>query len=229
MQIWLRRHSGIFLLLAAIFVLAVRFSFSPWLFFLFVSALLSLGLALVGSLELKSGLEAAEKSLKEAEGQRLFLQDKVEELTSKLTEAKELNLSLHRSVQEAVDKVREVEQNDHLQNEAFVYAHLLKHQQKQLRNQFEEKQQELDTARKSLFSLEGQVTCLEKQNEEIRLSQKEQEQSQEALTLDALEEKSQLAFEVEELESLVSTLGTPKKRAALKKKSVSSEQPTLGL
>jgi hypothetical protein len=224
------------LLLGAFLLLSWRFSsFSFWFFALVFSAGMSFVISLLLIREEKQAFELLERQkeclvtkIDALTALRKSFAEQYSTLIAELAREKELTQSLQRSVEEAVDRLRALQKQDHFEKEVLIEAHLLRHQHKQLRQQFEEKQQQLQQIRASIFAIEGQVLIEKRKNHELTLQQNEQSQISEELARASAEESTELQIQVEELESLVSHLSAPPKKRATRKKQGAAQELTLG-
>ncbi len=166
--------------------------------------------------QVKSAFAVSEKEREKLKEQNSVLERNLEETLAKLLALQNINPV-------APTIVPQVEESA----EEKLFAQQVQHQYDLLRDQFEEKSEALDQARKELFRVDSELLALEKITTEKSLEDSEESLSL-ARDLKALEEeRTELEGQVDHLQEMVSALLTPKKRATRSKKSSDGEELSL--
>lgn len=158
-------------------------------------------------------VEKLEEAISDQDSIFLDIQSKEYEAEREAKQQKNRALAFETSLQDALDELREARQMHYLEREmGKILPKNLPSQHKQLRDQFEEKSMILDQTRRRLFTLEGQLLALKKE----QMIQELSEDSHEETLLKALErvvqENEDLENEIIQLEKLLSQSPPSKKK-----------------
>jgi len=158
-------------------------------------------------------VEKLEEAISDQDSILLNLQNKESMAEREAKQQKNRALAFETSLQDALDELREARQIYYLEREmGKILPKNLPSQHKQLRDQFEEKSMILDQTRRRLFTLEGQLLALKKEQAMLSLSEDLQEEALLHALDRVIEENENLEKEVVQLEALLSHTPSAKKK-----------------
>lgn len=158
-------------------------------------------------------VEKLEEAISDQDTNFLDLQNKESVAEREAKQQKNRALAFETSLQDALDELREARQIHYLERETGkILPKNLPSQHKQLRDQFEEKSLILDQTRRRLFTLEGQLLVLKKEQAMQELSEDPQEETLLQALERVIQENENLEQEIVQLETLLSNSPSSKKK-----------------